>query len=93
MLKRLLIFAFLCLSVVSCASWFTSSQEVADSPTVGGKQDSSDMLFGQAESSAPATAAAAPAANVAPAAAAPLPATVAPAAANTTQSMSESATK
>lgn len=50
MLKKLLVLALLCVSVTSCASWFSSSQEIPDSPTVGGRQDSSDMLFGQAES-------------------------------------------
>ncbi len=50
MLKKLLVLLAMCVTVTSCASWFTSSQEIPDSPTVGGKQDSSDMLFGQAES-------------------------------------------
>ena len=54
MLKKLLILVTICLAVTSCASWFSSSQEIPDSPTVGGKQDSSDMLFGQAESVSPA---------------------------------------
>ncbi len=51
MLKKLFVLLAVCITVTSCASWFTSSQEIADSPTVGGRQDSSDMLFGQAESS------------------------------------------
>ena len=66
MLKKLFVLLAVCITVTSCASWFTSSQEIADNPTVGGKQDSSDMLFGQAESS--------PALSVAPVASAPLPA-------------------
>ena len=67
MLKKLLIFMFLCVSAVSCANWFTSSQEVPDSPNVGGRQDSSDMLFGQAESSSPAPAASTTTSESAPA--------------------------
>lgn len=55
MLKKLLALAVVSISIVSCASWFTSSQEIPDSPTVGGRQDSSDMLFGQAESTSAAT--------------------------------------
>ena len=81
MLKKLFVLLAVCITVTSCASWFTSSQEIADSPTVGGKQDSSDMLFGQAESSpAPtpassvASAASAPASAKAPVASAPTPA-------------------
>ncbi len=61
MLKKLLILTLLCVSVASCASWFSSSQEIPDSPTVGGKQDSSDMLFGQAESNPAPVATAVPA--------------------------------
>lgn len=66
MLKKLLVLALLCVSVVSCANWFTSSQEIPDSPTVGGRQDSSDMLFGQAESNSQPAATPAPTAPVAP---------------------------
>lgn len=33
--------------LASCASWFGSSDSVPDNPAVGGRQDSSDMLFGQ----------------------------------------------
>lgn len=54
MLKKLLILMTTCVAVTSCASWFSSSQEIPDSPNVGGRQDSSDMLFGQAESISPA---------------------------------------
>lgn len=50
MLKKLFALAIVMISLASCASWFGSSQENPDSPTVGGRQDSSDMLFGQAES-------------------------------------------
>ncbi|MDQ5921516.1 MAG: hypothetical protein QG673_1575 [Pseudomonadota bacterium] len=61
MLKKVLALVIILTSVVSCASWFTSSQENPDSPAVGGRQDSSDMLFGQAESSpTPAPTASAP---------------------------------
>ena len=67
MLKKLFVLLAVCITVSSCASWFTSSQEIPDSPTVGGKQDSSDMLFGQAESNPAPT----PAPSVAPAASAP----------------------
>ncbi len=53
MLKKMLAIAIILTSLVSCASWFTSSQEDENNPAVGGRQDSSDMLFGQAESSPP----------------------------------------
>ena len=53
MLRRMLAIAIILTSLVSCASWFGSSQEDENNPAVGGRQDSSDMLFGQAESSAP----------------------------------------
>ena len=51
--KKILALVFVVFSMASCASWFTSSQENPDSPSVGGRQDSSDMLFGQAESVSP----------------------------------------
>ena len=50
MYKKLLILVVMSVAVTSCASWFSSSKEIPDAPAVGGKQDSSDMLFGQAES-------------------------------------------
>lgn len=53
MLKKILATAVIFSCLTSCASWFGSSQEVENNPAVGGRQDSSDMLFGQAESSSP----------------------------------------
>ena len=53
MLKKILATAIIFSCLTSCASWFGSSQEVENNPAVGGRQDSSDMLFGQAESAPP----------------------------------------
>ena len=53
MLKKILTAAVILSGLASCASWFGSSQENENNPAVGGRQDSSDMLFGQAESSPP----------------------------------------
>lgn len=59
MFGKFLMAVMLCFSLVACASWWSSSSSTATSsgkqppnaPDVGGRQYSSDFLFGQAASS------------------------------------------
>ncbi len=85
MLKKLFALFTVCVVATSCASWFTSSQEIPDNPIVGGRQDSSDMLFGQAESSTSSTT------NTVASESAPMAATSAPASAKSESSAPASA--
>ena len=45
-IKKIILILSVSILTTSCASWFNSSEKVNDNPAVGGRQDSSDMLFG-----------------------------------------------